>query len=480
MTETYQEESNAASQLADINLVQPPTAFPEPGVFDIPHIITLLCDSPDVEIHYTLDGSQPTLSSPVFDRYRLIPLEEFGHEVPEGKRTYTIRAFANKGDRVSAVRTFTYDIEPRERDEYISHELVPGIRVIRDFQNDKMYLITGSQRALLIDAGMGGGDLHGYVKSFIGDLPLDVLITHGHPDHIATLGQFQAECNVYMHRDDLPLAQQFVERMHFEMDLDNIAHVNEGFVFDLGNRQLQVYHIPGHSKGCLVLLDEENGILFAGDAIGSNQPTIVDALWMQRSADCIDEYLSVLLAFRAKAAGKIKYTYTGHNELCLVGEVYLDHLQEAAQRLVDQGLDVLVPAPRPSDVWQVVSGDRLSDPNWAAINVNRDRCLTVPPDQIASLSHLQLKGCSLNEVFKPSIFNYTAVIEPNVSQIEIIPTATSRRYSALKINGVDAKSGQAFIAPLKKKVKLTIFSIDVTSPDRSTTGNYTLQVRLKT
>jgi hypothetical protein len=96
---------------------------------------------------------------------------------------------------------------------------------------------------------------------------------------------------------------------------------------------------------------------------------------MQNSGDTIDQYLSTLKAFRTKVAGKVKFTYGGHNDTALLGETYLDHLQEAAQRLIDLGTDVLVPSPRPSEVWQVVSGDRLTDPNWAAINVNLEKCL---------------------------------------------------------------------------------------------------------
>jgi glyoxylase-like metal-dependent hydrolase (beta-lactamase superfamily II) len=473
------QESEPASHWADRNAVQPPTAFPEPGTYDVAQMITLLSVHPEAEIHYTMDGSLPTASSPLFDPYRLIPMQEFGEPVPEGKRTFVIRAIAQVGDQASEARTFTYEIEPRRRDEYISQELAPGVRVIHDFENDKMYLVTGSQRALLIDTGMGSGDLRGYVGSFTGDLPLDVFITHGHPDHTAQIGQFQPHCDVYMHPDDLPMVRSLAERLHLDLDLERIKDVREGFVFNLGDRKLTVYHVPGHSKGCLVLLDEGNGILFSGDALGSNGPTIVDALWLQRSDDRVDEYLSTLQAFRSKVAGKIRLICGGHGARCLEGESYLDHLQEAAQRLVDQGVGVLTPSPRPSGAWQVVSGDRLSDPDWAAINVNRDNCLTAPPDQIASLSNLQLKGCSLNEAFVPSIFTYTADLDPNVSQIEIVPTATSRRYAALKINGVEARSGQPFPALIEGEAAPTTLSIEVVSPDRSTTCAYTVTVSRK-
>lgn len=457
-----------------LNPVGLPTAFPEPGVYDAPHMITLLCATQGAEIHYTLDGSTPTPASPVFDPYLLIPLEQFGQAVPEGKRTYTIRAIAIAGDLVSDVAVFQYDIEPRDRNTFISQQLWPGVRLIRDFENDRMYLITGSERALLIDAGMSTGDLRGYVEPFIGDLPLDVCITHGHPDHIAAMGQFQADCAVYMHHDDLPLLQRFQERLRYEVDLDNVRHVQGGHTFDLGGRQLTVYHIPGHSKGCLVVLDETNGILFSGDAIGSNGPTIVDALWMQMSQDRIDEYLSTLQVFRAKVAGKVKYICAGHGALYLEGEAYLDNLQEAAQKLVDQGVDVLVPSPRPAGVWKTVSGDRLTDPNWASINVNRDACLTALPDQIASLSNLQVKEAVIDQAFQPGQLHYTAHVAPDTQTITIVPTATSRRYAALTIHGSAVQSGQAFEVALNDQVN--VVSIQVVAPDGIMSREYSLTV----
>ena len=39
---------------------------------------------------------------------------------------------------------------------------------------------------------------------------------------------------------------------------------------------------------------------------------------------------------------------------------------------------MLTPSLRPTDAWQVVVGDRLSDPNWAAINVAKGRLVSIP------------------------------------------------------------------------------------------------------
>jgi glyoxylase-like metal-dependent hydrolase (beta-lactamase superfamily II) len=338
-----------------------------------------------------------------------------------------------------------------------------------------MVLITGSKRALLLDAGLGNGDLRAHVEALIGDLPLDVVISHGHPDHIAAMGQFQDRYDVYMNHRDVPMVQGFVDQMGYQIDMEQIEDLHEGVVFDLGDRRLKVYEVPGHSAGSVVLFDEEHGLLFASDAVGSNRPTIVDSLWMQFPGMApIDEYLSTLQVFRSKLGAPIMEIYGGHNDELIYGERYLDNLQQAAQLLVDQGEAVLVLSLRPTDVWQVVVGDRLTDPNWVAINVAKERCLTVPADKIATLSNLQLRGAALEPGFTPAQLSYTAALERTSAALEIVPTATSSRYARLTINGAATTSGTPFTVPLERGVSTV--AIAVTSPDGSATTTYTLVV----
>ena len=74
----------------------------------------------------------------MFDPYRLIPTESAEWDRPEGKKAITIQAIAAKGEMISHVATFHYQTERRHRDAYISQELAPGLRMIRDFDNDKL------------------------------------------------------------------------------------------------------------------------------------------------------------------------------------------------------------------------------------------------------------------------------------------------------------------------------------------------------
>ena len=50
--------------------------------------------------------------------------------------------------------------------------------------------------------------------------------------------------------------------------------LTEGDVFDLGGLFLEVYELPGHTPGGIVLLDRKDRILFSGDSI-------LEQTWMQ-------------------------------------------------------------------------------------------------------------------------------------------------------------------------------------------------------
>ena len=46
-----------------------------------------------------------------------------------------------------------------------------------------------------------------------------------------------------------------------------LRHHRDGDVIDLGDRALEVLHLPGHSPGSIALWEESTGTLFSGDAI---------------------------------------------------------------------------------------------------------------------------------------------------------------------------------------------------------------------
>ena len=123
----------------------------------------------------------------------------------------------------------------------------------------RMFLVIGQERALLIDAGFGYNDIYAAAKSLT-DLPVDVALTHGHFDHAGGLRFCE---RAYMNRADAPC----IEARQGAAALEKLLPLEDGHVFDLGGRKIETIALPGHSKGSVVFLERETGILFGGDSV---------------------------------------------------------------------------------------------------------------------------------------------------------------------------------------------------------------------
>jgi hydroxyacylglutathione hydrolase len=163
------------------------------------------------------------------------------------------------------------------------YKIGKGIWRIVDNDIVNMYLVEGRDSALLIDNGLGAANLRDFIKS-ITKLPLIVVITHAHPDHSGANYQFP---QVYASPDDFEAVKFFttpemragtLQAMIRNPVLDSLKFkdtVNQqgtvllpaknGYVFDLGNRTLEVIQVQGHTKGSICLLDNKENFLFTGD-----------------------------------------------------------------------------------------------------------------------------------------------------------------------------------------------------------------------
>lgn len=134
-------------------------------------------------------------------------------------------------------------------------QIAAEVWCINDHGQANIYLVEGAEKALLIDTGLGKADLATCVKT-ITRLPVTVVNTHGHPDHVG--GNFQFP-KVYAHPLDFELVN------HSSSEASSLEPIRAGDEFDLGQRKLEVIEVPGHTKGSIALLDTENKLLFAGD-----------------------------------------------------------------------------------------------------------------------------------------------------------------------------------------------------------------------
>ncbi len=147
------------------------------------------------------------------------------------------------------------------------------------------YLILGDERALLFDTGTGIGDLRAVVTRLT-ELPIVVVNSHSHPDHVGGNHQFETIYGVdtdYGRERSAGLSiedsRRFVpERafnrqppLSFSRDTYRIhpyrisRFLDDGERIDLGGRELEVVLTPGHSPDSLCLLDREHRFLLTGD-----------------------------------------------------------------------------------------------------------------------------------------------------------------------------------------------------------------------
>ncbi len=454
-----------------------PTAFPPSGTFPTTESVTLLDTEPGATIHYTLDGNVPTAKSPAYDPKQLLFIAGFYEGDTGVKAAYTIRAVAiEEGHTNSEVSDFEYVIDRRDRTAYVSEEILPGVRMIRDSENDKMYVTCGTTKCLLIDSGLGRGDLKAYISQFTVDLPIVVFFTHNHGDHIGQADQFVRDSLEYIGEPDRSGLERTLKSRGIPDDViaKNMISAYDGDRIDIGGRSFVMYAAPGHTPGSMVILDEQNGNLFTGDAFGNNSPIVPNTLWMQFDPNPLDAYWSTIQSVRSKVGNRMTHMIDGHDDQPLDGNAYLDNLERALQELMDQGDAALVPSYRPTGLMQVIVGDRFHDPNWAAINVNHDHYLPAPVDKIDSLTWIGIDGARLVPDFAPQAKDYTIEVPRSVSNLNIAADTTSSR-STMTINGEPAESGKAHTL----KAAAPKVEIDVKSPDGTQTAAYRVTVSRK-
>lgn len=221
---------------------------------------------------------------------------------------------------------------------------------ILDSYDEAMYLLIGSQKALLIDSGMEKDSLYEYVLQFT-DQPVLLALTHGHIDHTGQSGSFD---EVYMNLSDrdIYLSHMNMHVGHFDSDGLNFKNIDEikdmPETFDLGDRKIDVLSLGGHTAGSVIFVDQKQKMIFTGDAIGSGC-----GCWLQLD-ECltIKQYhqnlLTVLQQFHDFQVDHTWIFYGGHDKQeyqskvsdynCLDIQLVKD-MEQLCQKLIKQELE---------------------------------------------------------------------------------------------------------------------------------------------
>ncbi|MEK5057919.1 MBL fold metallo-hydrolase [Paenibacillus sp. FSL H7-0326] len=193
------------------------------------------------------------------------------------------------------------------------------------------FLLLGEERAALIDTGLGIDNIRRVIDQLT-TLPVDVITTHVHADHIGSHGEFE---RIYVHPADedwlingiqgltieqirkdmsrditLPTPSAFNPSTYRPFQGQPSGLLEDGDIIELGNRRIVIYHTPGHSPGHISVFDEANGYLFTGDLLYDETP--VYAFYPSTSPVDLVQSLERI----AEIPG-VKMVYGSHNTLGL-------------------------------------------------------------------------------------------------------------------------------------------------------------------
>lgn len=219
------------------------------------------------------------------------------------------------------------------------------------FEAPFLYLLIGSQRAMLIDTGDVADPKQMPLATTVMDLlpgdtsaklPLLVVHTHRHLDHRAGDGQFANLPNVQVVGFDIDSVRRFY----------NFTHWPEGTAqIDLGDRTIDVIPTPGHNETEVSFYDRNTGLFFSGDFLLPGRLLIDDTSADLASAERVAAFVK---------DRPVSYVLGGHIEKNAAGNLFSwesqYHPQEHVLELTKDDLLALPAALRSFNGFYTVHG----------------------------------------------------------------------------------------------------------------------------
>jgi glyoxylase-like metal-dependent hydrolase (beta-lactamase superfamily II) len=230
---------------------------------------------------------------------------------------------------------------------FATEEVEPGTWLVSEPGHVNCFLVEGTERAVLVDTGLGIADI-GPAARQLTDKPILVVNTHSHSDHRGGNWRFT---DVAAHplaagtltgpvdKDQLAgylevAREQLAAYQRAREADDRFFHLftattrprplpedasrwavpggpaptplADGERIGLGGRELTVLHTPGHSADSLCLLDERAGLLFAGDTL------ITGDFWAHTPDTEIEVFAATLRRLADQLADGLSAIYPAH------------------------------------------------------------------------------------------------------------------------------------------------------------------------
>ncbi|RFA34346.1 MBL fold metallo-hydrolase [Virgibacillus dokdonensis] len=213
------------------------------------------------------------------------------------------------------------------------------------------FLVIGEHKAALIDTGLGIDNIK-RITDQLTRKPIEVVTTHVHTDHIGSHGEYDT---IHVHEADQDWLIHGIEGLTLAQIRKDIARditlptpatfhpdtytpfqgyptnvLKDGDMIELGNRQLIIYHTPGHSPGHIVLYDTTQGYLFTGDLLYDQTPIYA----FYPSTNPVDLVMSLE---KISNIDGVKKVFGSHNTLGLDASI-LQEVKQAVTYLRENSL----------------------------------------------------------------------------------------------------------------------------------------------
>lgn len=220
------------------------------------------------------------------------------------------------------------------------NELNPGIFQIRGLNGSShSYVIKGDYMNVMIDTGSDQNFpvLERGLRCIgmkVRDINL-VINSHEHCDHIGANRYFQESSMIAAYRlaaSKMISGDYYVTMykgndlneppMRVHLWLENMTRI------DLGNYSLRVFHTPGHTSGCISLIETSRGLLFSADSVFAG-----GTLSYIAESGSLGDYLDSLTRLRCF---RLSALYPGHGRISDTPIEDIDQAIANAQKMLDQ------------------------------------------------------------------------------------------------------------------------------------------------
>ncbi len=187
------------------------------------------------------------------------------------------------------------------------------------------YLIVDKTQAFLIDTGMGYKSIRTCVAE-ITNLPVTVLLTHSHWDHIGGINEFKEiivfnnafeihnlKCgfssNTIEELNKIELfSNGFIPKKYTVAGTDSIKVVEDNAIIPSDSFSVQVIHTPGHTPGSVCFYVSELNAIFTGDTLYPGP------IYLQLKESNVPDYIKSIKKLHT-ILNKDVCIFPGHNKI---------------------------------------------------------------------------------------------------------------------------------------------------------------------